>query len=322
MKISIIIPVYNGEKYIERNFDSIRQQIFRDFEIIYVNDGSTDGSLDKLEKIKDNHKDNFQIKIINNENGGERTARNPGMDAAEGEYLCFIDIDDEIMPDYLSYMLNLIQKYNVNLVFCSTSPKKDFVQKDKDIKEKVYSKEKALKAFLYRKIKPGIWSILCKKQFMKNSILNLQVNYKYSEDIHMIWRLFNVNDYVVGTTKKLYIYYPNDGSVMSRFDDSRLHSIQLILKLEDYFKETNNYFYPIFKKYAVARMYWSILWQCAIKKEKNEFKSFCKKHKVKKYLLRLIPFQSFRVSFSSILGIISLWLFRFFAKLFAQGKVH
>lgn len=322
MKISLIVPVYNGEKYIERNFKSVCEQIFRDFEVIYVNDGSKDATAELLNNIKQNHKADFNIKIINKTNNGVSSARNAGMDVAEGEYFCFLDVDDEILPDYLSYMLYLTQKYNVDLVFCATSQDRNFVQKEEDIHDKLYTKEQVLYGYLLRTISTGVWSMLCKADKFKENNFKFAEGYRYSEDIHMMWRLFNVNNYIVGTNKKLYIYYQNPGSAMAIFNEDKLHSIELMKQLEEYFKKTNLDFSPIFKKYAVARMYWSVLWQCALKLDKNEFKAFCKKHNIKIYLKKLISFKSLRVSLSSILGIISLKLFRYLALKIAQKKVH
>ena len=89
MKLSIIIPVYNVEKYLPKCLDSILNQSFKDFEIICINDGSSDNSLKILEEYKDK-----RIIIINKENAGSGVARNAGLEIAKGEYIFFVDGDD------------------------------------------------------------------------------------------------------------------------------------------------------------------------------------------------------------------------------------
>ena len=94
MKFSIIVPVYNVEKYVKRCLDSIFNQTYKDFEVIVVNDGSTDKSMNIVKKYKD-------VKIINEENRGLSHARNNGVKNARGDYILFVDSDDYINKDLL-----------------------------------------------------------------------------------------------------------------------------------------------------------------------------------------------------------------------------
>lgn len=104
-KVSVIIPVYNAEKYLKRCIDSLLTQSFRDFEIILVNDGSTDSS----KKICDNYSSqDSRIIVFNQDNSGASSARNVGIDNSKGEYICFVDADDFVGTEYLSCMLDLV----------------------------------------------------------------------------------------------------------------------------------------------------------------------------------------------------------------------
>ena len=113
MKISVIVPVYNTEKYLNKCLDSILAQTFTDFELLLIDDGSTDNS----GKICDEYaaKDN-RVKVFHKENGGVSRARNLGLDNASGEYLSFIDSDDYIRPEMYAELLAVADKYNVDLV--------------------------------------------------------------------------------------------------------------------------------------------------------------------------------------------------------------
>lgn len=101
MEYSIIVPVYNVEKYIHRCIDSILNQTFQDFELILIDDGSPDNSGEICDEYA---KKDTRIKVIHQKNAGVSSARNKGIEIAKGEYLVFVDSDDEVLPDYIESM--------------------------------------------------------------------------------------------------------------------------------------------------------------------------------------------------------------------------
>ena len=113
IKVSIIIPVYNVENYLEECLDSAVNQTLKEIEIIAVNDGSTDSSLDILNKYKDKYKN---INIINQENKGLSGARNSGLKLAKGKYVYFLDSDDYINIDSMEVCYKEAEKYNLDIV--------------------------------------------------------------------------------------------------------------------------------------------------------------------------------------------------------------
>lgn len=110
--ISIVIPLYNKEKQILNTLKSVFNQTFQDFEIIVVNDGSTDDSLAELKKMSDS-----RIRIVNQNNGGVSAARNRGIDEARWNLIAFLDADDEWKPEYLQTQYELFHKYPECSVF-------------------------------------------------------------------------------------------------------------------------------------------------------------------------------------------------------------
>lgn len=112
-KISIIMPVYNKQDYIQRSLDSVLNQDFSDFELIAVDDGSTDNSLKILEEYQEKDP---RIRVIHTENHGVSHARNIGLDNCEGEYLAFIDADDKLKCGYLSRLLKILQQSGADIV--------------------------------------------------------------------------------------------------------------------------------------------------------------------------------------------------------------
>lgn len=104
--ISVVIPLYNKEKQVAKTLQTVLSQTYQDFEIVIVNDGSTDGSVAAVEKFSDP-----RIRLINQRNGGVSSARNRGIEEAKGEHLAFLDADDEWKPDHLENLYNLITNY-------------------------------------------------------------------------------------------------------------------------------------------------------------------------------------------------------------------
>lgn len=115
MKISIIVPVYNCEAYLERCIRSIAVQTYSDLEIICVDDGSTDGSGMLLDKISS---EDVRIKVIHQKNAGVSAARNTGLDAALGDIITFVDSDDAIEPDMYETLIPYFSDENVDIVHC------------------------------------------------------------------------------------------------------------------------------------------------------------------------------------------------------------
>ncbi len=115
-KISIIIPVYNAEKYLEMSLNSVRNQTFTDYEVICMNDGSTDNSLQILKKYAEQDR---RFKIYNQSNAGGSVARNNALKKATGKYIAFLDNDDVYHPNYLERLYENIEKYGADVSCCS-----------------------------------------------------------------------------------------------------------------------------------------------------------------------------------------------------------
>ena len=112
-EVSVVINMYNSEKYLRKCIDSVLAQTFTDFELILVNDGSKDHSLDICKEYAEKDK---RIRIVDKENGGLADARNAGLDAAKGKYLEFIDADDWIEPDLLEKCVTKLHETDADIV--------------------------------------------------------------------------------------------------------------------------------------------------------------------------------------------------------------
>ena len=179
-KVSVIIPVYNAEKYLRECLDSVVNQTLRDIEIICVDDGSTDGSLGILREYE--AKDN-RVKVLTQQNINAGAARNHGLECASGEYLSFLDADDFFELTMLEHMYKCVKKRNADVVVCRSKVYNE-VAKASDYVNWTVDKSLLPKkdVFLYREIEKDsfrciygyVWDKLIKRQLITKNQLNFQ----------------------------------------------------------------------------------------------------------------------------------------------------
>lgn len=219
VKISIIIPIYNSEKYLKSCLDSVINQSYKDIEIVLINDGSKDGSLNICEEYKRNDK---RIKIINNTNHGVSYTRNCGIKVSKGEYITFIDSDDIIDKDYIRDLVS--SSDGVDLVMCGFN---EIVDNDKGyfLEKIVLSNKNILTGNLKKDYKYLIkyfmpsWAKLFKLSIINKYNIKFPENLLISED-----QVFNRNyiKYVKKykfIDKCLYNYYKRENNSLSSKTD-------------------------------------------------------------------------------------------------------
>lgn len=175
-KITVIVPVYNVELYLRDCIDSIINQTYTNLEIILVNDGSTDTSLNICEEYASKNKN---IKIINKENGGLSDARNYGLEKATGKYIMFVDSDDFLTPNSCELLYNAIKEHDVEFVsanFLFTN-NKGVPWKEPMFSEKFQSRYLNIDEYLYSfyLINSTVWNKIFKKDFLDKNRLKFKV---------------------------------------------------------------------------------------------------------------------------------------------------
>lgn len=280
--ISIIIPVYNVEKYIDKCMDSILCQSYQDFEIILVNDGSTD----KSPAICDDYeKKDERIKVIHKENTGTSSARNVGLDVSTGKYITFIDSDDWIHKNYLETLLNLISENSADIAICEHIKVTDENIKDEitDIADgELLTRDESLDKIYTEKYDNMI--LICGKLYKKNLFKELRFPLgKIHENEYTIHKiLFQANKIVYSETKLLY-YRDTPNSVLT--NNSCEKSLYLIEAIEDRlnFCKSNNidFLIPKIEEQYVNEL---LAHYYTIKKSPMEHKNqICKELKMKLY---------------------------------------
>ncbi len=234
-KISVIVPVYNVEQYLEKCLDSLINQTLKDIEIILVNDGSTDNSYNIMKSYREKNKD--KIICLTKENGGQATARNMALKVARGEYVTFVDSDDWIDLNMLKSMFDIAKKDDLDIVSCaSATVKSDEIRKI----EKIVTSDSDLKDYVLNEIGP------CQK-IVKISILkenNISFpNIRAYEDIAIIPSLILYTNKIKHIDKVYYYYYIRDGSTMkqTKYSDKLEQIFFSLMHLEDAFIKEEKY---------------------------------------------------------------------------------
>ena len=243
-KISIIVPVYNVEKYLKRCIDSILDQTFKEFELILVNDGSTDKSLEICNNYK---RDDDRVIVIDKINGGLSSARNAGLDIAKGEYIAFVDSDDYINKNMYKKMFDLAKKDQVDIVQCKFKKVYDdfFSEKSEDIKFAVINSSNALTNLL----KIGDMNVQCVVAWNKiyKSYLFENIRFpigKIHEDDLTTYKVFDKSKKIIIVDEELYYYRQVQGSIMnSGFSEKNLDYLEAVKEQLNYFKINNSNLY-------------------------------------------------------------------------------
>ena len=210
-KISVVVPVYNVEKYLKECIDSIINQTLEDIEIICVNDGSTDSS---LEILNDYAKKDSRIIVINKSNSGYGHTMNMGLNAATGEYVGIIESDDFADKNMFEDLYKLAKEYDADIVkgdWYNYWSKNKFARKNNRI-----SSAKALKLTNSKqdksllRINPSVWSAIYKKEFLnKYNIRFLETPGASYQDLAFSFKIFALAERVI-LTDKAYLYYRQD----------------------------------------------------------------------------------------------------------------
>lgn len=243
MKLSVVVPMYNSEKYIERCINSIIAQDMKCMEIILINDGSTDKTKYIAEKYVEKYKN---IKLIDKEkNEGLSAARNTGIKNAIGEYIVFIDSDDEINNGMFTNMYELGKKSDSDLVMCSYLRKyKDFdVEIKANIKEDyvIYNRsqvEKIIIPTFVENIEYGYyyaWNKLYKRKFLEKHDILFREKIKFGEDWFFNLELFDKINTFAYINKPYYNYFDNIGSQSKNIDKDRIKLYLDGHKIKHYF---------------------------------------------------------------------------------------
>ena len=231
-KVSVIVPVYNVEEYLDECVKSIINQTYKNLEIILVDDGSTDS----CPKMCDEYaKLDGRIKVIHKENGGQSSARNLALDIASGEYLFFVDSDDLVYSDAVEVLLKTAIERSADIVICGQVCEIENLNKGNS-KDVEYSTEKALENLLKEKV---FTTSPCARIFKKELFDGIRYQEgRIHEDFGTIYKVIDRANKVVYIDTYKYFYRCNPTSTTnSKFTNKQMDYFYIVDEMLAYMKE-------------------------------------------------------------------------------------
>ena len=277
--ISVIVPVYKVEDYLDRCVKSLLNQTYKNIEIILVDDGSPDACPQMCDVYAERY-DN--VRVLHKENGGLSLARNAGIDVAQGKYIGFVDSDDWVAPDMYLYLINLINRYNADVA--QIGYMNAFSESDKisDIPEKIelLTGKDILQYYMTTTTTSGSYSV-CRCIFLKNLTQGVYFREgKINEDIDFKYKVLQKSNKFVVSNQKKYFYF-QDGQSTTR-GGLKKRDFDLYEAADELFKLTKDETYGTISKLGAvkkARTAFSLLSKIAYYGIKDD--SLCKKELVK-----------------------------------------
>lgn len=247
--VSVIVPIYNVEEYLEACLNSIVEQKYKNIEAICINDGSTDGS----SKILDTFKENSNITIVHQENQGVSVARNTGIELATGKFITFVDADDIITKDYISNLMSMMDD-SVDVAMCDFKQIKenaqtvDIVSSKQHIEVNDINSSQALSEILYGTVlDSGPFCKLYRSSLIGN--IHYDKSIKIGEDLEFICRILMYKKLNIRyTTQRLYGYRIRQGSAMTdKYTSKYYEYFTLVTVLRDRLTPVYPEILPAFK---------------------------------------------------------------------------
>lgn len=251
--ISIVVPVYNVSQYLERCIQSVIYQTYENLDIILIDDGSTDNSgliCDKYAKI------DKRIRVLHQQNSGLSAARNAGIEIAKGKYITFIDSDDYVDSDYVSFLYDLIKRTGCSLAICSHTVfyENGTIIKKADGTFDIFTSEEVLEKILYDKgIDLSAWAKLYDINLFKYTRFPVG---RYYEDAATTYKLVHDAQKIVNGSESKYNYMIRQNSISNNtFTEKKLDLIISTKEMENFVCEN----YPNLRKAAKRRTMYAYL---------------------------------------------------------------
>ena len=227
--VTVVIPAYNVENYIEKCVESILKQSYTCSEIIVVDDGSTDKTPMLIDKIA---KCNPLIRVIHKENAGVSSARNDGIELSHGDYIVFVDGDDWLAPDFVDYMISLVRESDADFglsINCFTQ--KDEPQVQQAFK-KILSPVEGAALLLSPTVIVGCWNKIYKKSMLINQGIRFSTQLFYGEGLNFITLVAQKSNRIAVGNRKVYYYRRNNAmSATTKFNIKSIYNGEQALNM-------------------------------------------------------------------------------------------
>ena len=232
IKVSVIVPVYNASQYIGKTLDSIINQDFSGYEIIVIDDGSTDGSLEIInEKLKDCE---IPHKIIHQDNAGVSVARNHGIDESSGDYLIFVDADDYVSSNHLSVLYNGKTDFSLTLLVKKEGEK---LSEPYTYSQDVISTEEFIKMELNMQMPFNFIQLMYKSSIIKLNNVRFPPGIVYGEDIEFALKSLVLGKDIAINNEVTYFYVQNSDSAIRTSEFKRFKVVGIFENVSEYYRD-------------------------------------------------------------------------------------
>lgn len=304
--VSIIVPVYNAGNNLYKLNESLVAQTYKNIEIIYVNDGSSDNSLDILQSFLQN--DN-RIRVIDQVNMGGSAARNTGLNAATGDFLYFCDADDYIELDTIEKLYAAANLNQADIVICNyrdVSPSGEIVRENK--KASIFEGQNVTENPEILFLKPAVWNKLFKKTLFTDAEIVFK-DTRIGQDLSTTLRLLIGAKKIIGIPDVLYNYVLHDNTISRSYDKRILDTIKALNIIKDFYKSQNVYeiYQEEFEFIAIQNILYQMTKIPLLKSDKKEvyqqlvsyldqFKQLNQNKYLKRSLIYKIVFKTFKTN--------------------------
>ena len=233
-KVSVIVPVYNASRYIRKTLNSIISQDFDGFEIIVVDDGSTDNSLEIINGCLGDCE--IPHKVIHQENTGVSVARNVGIDESEGDYLVFVDADDYVSENHLSSLYNGKTDFSLTLY---VKEEGDKLTKLDTYSQDVISTYDFIRMELNMEITFNFFQLMYKSDIIKNNNIKFTPGIVYGEDTEFAHKALNYGDEIAINNEVTYYYVQHADSAIKTTEYRRFGIVKIFEGIAEFYKKNN-----------------------------------------------------------------------------------
>ena len=232
IKVSVIVPVYNASQYISKTLNSIIAQDFDSYEIIVIDDGSTDNS---LEIIKDTlNQCNVSNKVIHQENAGVSLARNVGIDESKGKYLVFIDADDYVSENHLSSLYNGKTDFSLTLY---AKKQGDKLTNLDSYSQDLISTQEFIEMELNMQITFNFFQLMYKSDIIKNNNIRFTPGIVYGEDTEFAHKALNYGDTIAINNEVTYYYVQHSQSAINTTEYRRFDIVEIFENIAEFYRK-------------------------------------------------------------------------------------
>ncbi|MBR2343772.1 MAG: glycosyltransferase family 2 protein [Clostridia bacterium] len=311
VQVSIIIPCYNCEALIDETLDSLVNQTFKNFEVICVNDGSRDNTLQKLEAWSE--KGCLNMRLVNQENAGVSRARNVGISEAAGRYILFLDSDDCLHPEFIKRLVQGVELSGADVSYCLLSRDRKSVFGTVLSEDNWYAEQnqaEMMHNLLYRMGEIGFYCYIYETSTLRENNIFFDEKTRFFEDREFNWKYLCHCQSAALINQPLYWYRVNPNSVTQNKTVRWItEDLDAVIRVEQYLFEHECEFYPELKSYLFSRVIWGKAKRFAVGRSKELFRRLMSEYDVRSCMKRTAKDKNKLVALASRLYLIHPSLF-------------